>query len=115
MQVNRNGNIFLKLFNKRVSVIREKQVCHILNADNISTHLFKGLCHIYKVILIMNRAYGIAHCRLADTAVLLTALHRLLHVAGIVKRVKNTDYVDAVFNRLFDKHINNIVGVMLIA
>ena len=63
----------------------------------------------------MNGAYGIAHSRLADAAVLLTALHRLLHIAGIVKRIENTDYINTVFNRLFNEHINNIVGVMLVA
>ena len=63
----------------------------------------------------MNGAYGVAYSRLAYSAVFFTALHSLFHIARIVKRVKNTDNVNAVFNRLFNEHINHVIGIMLVA
>ena len=115
VQMNRNINIFLELFNKGIRIIGEQKVSHILNADNIRTHFFKGLCHFNKVFLVMNGAYGVAYGSLAYSAVFFTALHCLFHIARIVERVENTDDINAVFDRLFNEHINHIVRIVLVA
>ena len=49
---------FLKLFDKRICVVRKQKVGHILDADNVGAHIFEGLCKLDKVFLIVNWAYG---------------------------------------------------------
>ena len=63
----------------------------------------------------MNGAYGVAYGSLAYSAVFFTALHCLFHIARIVERVENTDDINAVFDRLFNEHINHIVRIVLVA
>ena len=70
VKVNRDINVFLKLFNKRSSVVRKQQVCHILYAYGVCAHLLKLLGELYEVFLVVNRAGGVADCSLADSAVL---------------------------------------------
>ena len=63
----------------------------------------------------MNGAEGVAYRAGGDGAVLERLIDRHFDIAYIVKRVEDTDYVDAVLNALLDEKAHDIVGVMLVA
>ena len=62
----------------------------------------------------MNRALCVADGTGSDCAVFNGFVNRDFNIAYIVERVKNSDDVNAVFNRFFDEHSDNIIGIMLI-
>ena len=112
--MNRHLNIFLKLFNKRISIIGKKKVCHILDTNSISAHLFELLSKVNKVFFVMNGAFGVAQSSFTYTTVFFTALDSLFNIANIIKSIKYSDNLNTVLNRFFNKHINNIVRIMLV-
>ena len=100
---------FLQLLDQGIGLEGQKQVGHVLDADVIRAHLFQLNSQIHEVILGVDGALGIAQGYLADAVVLLGGLDGGLQVAGVVQRVKDADYVDAVFDRQAHKLIHDVV------
>ena len=115
MQVNRQLGGRLQLLHEAVRFIRKQQVRHILDADRIRAHLLDFLGKLEEVFLSMHRADGIADGDFAVAAVLLGGLDRLLKVAQVVQRVKNTDDINAVLDGLLNELIHHVVRIMLVA
>ncbi len=63
----------------------------------------------------MHFARGVRKRRFNRAAVLFGALYGLAHVARVVERVENTDYIYAVLYRHFAEFVYHVVGVMLVA
>ena len=116
MKVNQGGGLqrLFKARNKVVCGVRQQEVCHILYADIVRTESFAFLCKVYEIFV---RVYGACRVRnrdFADSAVFLDCLYRRFKVSHVVQRVENSYYVYAVFNRIFDEFLNDVVGIMLI-
>ena len=115
VKVNRDLDVFLELLYKRSGVIGQQEVSHILYAYGVCTHLLKLLSQLDEVLLVVNRAGGVADCSLADSAVLLGCGDGSLKVAGIVQRVKDSYNVYTVFDGFLDESVDNIIRIVLIS
>lgn len=63
----------------------------------------------------MNRGSGVADGALGVLAGLLDGCHRVLKVARIVQSVEHAEHVHAVFGRLLDKLVDDLVVVVAVA
>ena len=100
--------------NKFVSGVRQQQISHILNADIIRAHSLAFFRKFNEILVRMNGARRVRNSDFADSAVFFDCLNRRFEVSHVVQRVENSDYVNTVFNRIFDKLLHYVVGVMLI-
>ena len=115
VQVDRNIDFGFQFLDKIVCRDRQKQVCHILDADRISTHLHELLCELNKVIIVMHRAYGVADSGFTMSAVFLCKLYGRLKVSNIVKSIEYADNIDTVLYRLAAELLYNIICIMLVS
>ena len=115
MQMDWNIHLRLQALHQRIRLIWQQQVRHILDADHIRAHLNELFCDLHEIILVVYGADGIADCGLADSAILFRVFDRCFKVAHIVERIENTDYINAVFNRLPAELLHNVIRIMLIA
>jgi hypothetical protein len=77
-------------------------------------HVLKLQREVDEILLVVDRADRIGHRGLGDAAVLLDALHSLLKISGVVERVEDPDDVDAVFDRLLDEAVQNVIRIVFI-
>ena len=105
----------LQRFYEFVSVVREQNARHILNADYVRAHLFQLLGKFHEIFVGMHGRSGVAERRFAYAAVLLARLHCPFHVAGVVERIENTHYGYAVLNGLLDEFVHNVVRIVLVS
>ncbi len=63
----------------------------------------------------MQRADGVAQRRLHVGSFRPGRSHGLLHVPGIIQRIKNADDIDPVAHRPLDKLSHYVVGVVAVA
>ena len=115
MQVYGHVHLGLEPLDKRICVIGQQQVCHILYADIVRAHLNQLLCQLYKVILVMHGAHGVAYGRLAYSAVLLGVFDCGFQISHIVERIEYANDVNAVLDRLAAELLYDIVRIVLIA
>ena len=80
-----------------------------------ATHLFQSLCVLDVVLVVVDRAQGVADAALNMCACFLSGTHCAFQVAGIVKSIENTDNRYAVINRTVYKFAYNVIGIMVIA
>ena len=115
MQMDRYIHFFLEALYERICVVRQQQVCHILDADVVSTHLYQFFSQLNEVILVVHGADSVTDGRFADSAVLFGVLDGGFQIADIVECVEYTNYINAVFNCLAAELLNNVICVVLIA
>ena len=117
MGVQVYGHIYLGLeaLDERICVIGQQQVCHVLYADIVRTHLDQLFCQLYEVILVMYGAYGIAYGGLADSAVLLGVFDCGFQIAYIVQCIEYANDINAVLDCLAAELLYNVVRIVLIA
>ncbi len=117
MSVQMDGQLRpgLQALDQRIRLVGQKQVRHVLYADDVRAHLLKLLGEVYEIILGMHGAEGVAHRGLTSAAVFLCSLNGSLHIARIVQRVEDADDIDAVFDGLLHEKIDHVVGVVLVA
>ena len=114
MQMYGHAHLLLDALYQRIRIIGQQKVGHILNADIVRAHLLHLAGQIHKIIQRVHGAGSIAYGAFGNAAVFLAGFDRLLQIAQIVQRVKYPDNVYAVLYGLFNKHVYNVVRVMLI-
>ena len=115
MQVNRYIYALLKARYQIVCIIRQQKICHILNANGVSTHVHHTRCQLHKIFGSVNRTFRIAYGTFRNAIMLLACLDGALDISKIIKRIKNTDNVYAVINGTLYKLIHYIIGIMLVS
>ena len=117
MGVKLNGDInggFDTLY-EVVSIKGLEKTRHILDTNGVCTHFFKLLCKLSKTFVGVNRACGVANCRLNVAAFLLGRVDRGLEVAGVVERVEDTKDIDTVCDGFLNEIFYYVIGVVAIA
>ena len=104
-----------------IGIERSKQAGHVLEADGVRPHVLEDLRLLYEVVDCVDRpTHPPLGDRVADGAldVLASFTNRVearLHVALVVERVEDAEYVDAGLRRLFAECANHVVGVVAVA
>ena len=78
VQVDGHIDRFLQALDEGVSVHRQQEVCHVLDAQHIRAHLLQLAGELDEVILVVDGGDGVGKGRLDLTAVLLRRLDGLL-------------------------------------
>ena len=115
VDIHRDGQGALQLLDQIVAGVRSQQTGHILDADGVCTHLLEGLGVLDIVLVVVDRAEGVADAALNVCAFLVGRLDSGLQVAGIVQCVENTDDVDAVCNGLLNEVLDGVICIGTIA
>ena len=92
-----------------------KQTRHILYADGGCAHVGNSRRVFCKRLTGVHGAGSVRDSDLNMSALALCSVDSGLEVAGVVQRIKNTDNVDAVSDRLLYEICDNVVGVMTVA
>ena len=109
MQMNREIDGILQCLHEFTGRIRREQSGHILNRNGIATECGQILGQPDEACGVMHGAGGIAYRALCVFAGFLGGFDGCSQVAHIVERVKNAEYVHAVFGCAFDKSTYDIV------
>ena len=115
MKMYRHAHLLFNALNQRIRFIGQQKIGHILNADDVRSHLLHLARQLHKIVQRMHRAGGIAYGAFGYPAVFLAGFDRLLQIAQVVQRVKYPDNIYTVFYGFFYKVIHNIVRIMLVA
>ena len=115
VDVHRDGQGVLQLLDQLVAGVGSQQTGHVLDADGVCTHLFQSLCVLDVVLVVVDRAQGVADAALNVCAFLVGRLDGGLQVAGVVQCVEDADDVDAVCNGLLHEVLDGVVRVGAVA
>ena len=115
VEVNGHGHGFLEPLDEGIGIQRQEEIGHVLDADDVRTHLLQLLGQLDEVRLVVDGGDGVAHGSFHHAAVLFGGADGLLQVAHVVEGVEDADDVDAVFNGLAAEGIHHVVGVVLVA
>ena len=101
MELDRNLDGLLERLYELVSIVGLKKSRHILDTDRVSTHILECLCVICEILCGVDLVLGI--CGITDSRLnvslfLDSCLYSCLKVAGIVERIKNSEYIYTVCN-----------------
>ena len=100
---------------KLIGSNRIEYSCHILNAYGADAHGCKLLGHNYILIQGMNRARSIGNSSRCHSSVLKCFINSYLEIIKVIKCIKDTNDINAVFYRCPYKASYYIVRIMLIA
>ena len=92
--------------------------CHILQADGVKAHVLELFAHLDILFHGVDRALRVGDAAGSNgvlAAVFLGGFQCGFDVAEIVQRVKDTQNVDAVFDRQLDELFHNVVVIVLVA
>ena len=115
MQVDGDRYRLLEAFHQRIGRRGQQQVCHILDADDVGSHLLQLPGQFYEVFLVMDGGDGVGQGSLYHAAVLLGGSDGLLQVAHVVECIEDPDDVDAVLNAFGAEGVHHVVGVVFVA
>ena len=115
MKLNGDFYILLDERNELICIVRLEQTCHILDAYGVCAHFLKLLCVFRKAFVRMNGACGIAYRRLNMTALFYCRVDGGFEVSGVVERVENSEYINAVCNGFLNEIFHDIVRIVAIS
>ena len=107
--------VLLNALDDVVGRLRLEQSSHVLEGDRVGTHVDETIGLLDEALWGVNRGSGVADGALGVLAGLLDGCHRVLKVARIVQSVEHAEHVHAVFGRLLDKLVDDLVVVVAVA
>ena len=122
VQVNGNGQVLFQLGYECFSCQRLEQACHVFDGQQMGTFILKAAGQVevvLKVVLGAGRVAdvaGVANAGLSQGAGFFA--HRPdAHLHGVepVERIEDPEQVDSLFCGIYNKLLNQIVGVCLVA
>ena len=115
VKMHGNRNAVLDGLNKLICLVGLKKTRHILNANGICAHFLKLLCISCEAVVGMEGRCGIGDRRLNVTLFLDSRFNCGLKVSCIVKRIKDTNNINAVCNGLLNEVLNYVVSIVTVA
>ena len=121
MQMNWDADLFLKCLDKLCSGVWFDKTSHILDSQDVGSHLLQFFCNTYIVLkaifvtLWIVDIAGVAHCCLAQFSSLENCIYRNCKSLCIVETVEYSEEVDSTLCRLFYEFIDNVVRIVCIS
>ena len=121
MQMNWNTDLFLECLDKFCSSIRFDKTCHILDSQDVGSHLLKLFCNAYivfKTIFVPLRIVDIAcvaHSCLTKLASLENCINRNCKTLCVVQTVEYSEQVDSALCRFFNEFVDDVVWIVCIS
>ncbi len=121
MQVDRDPHALFERLDQLVAGKRLQKTCHILDSQDMGTHLLQLFRHadvVFKRVLVPLRVgdiAGITDGSLADLAALAHRFHGHLHSGGPVQRIKHAEDVDSGVGGLFNEFLDYVIRVVCVA
>jgi len=115
VQMNRQFGVLFDFRDQIKNRLGNQETRHVFNADDIRPHVLQPFGHLDVQLDVVDRADGVADGPFDGFLAFFYCVHRRFNIAKVIQRVKNPEDVHAFVCRVFDKTLNDIVGVMPVA